>query len=94
MPSTETDWGLAFVRHQGGNWIVEGVAVMKKPGNVRLDYSEFTYELHFALASDTFASVTAGESTCQKDIPLAWTRLCPSGPPAYTASTTRSGLVP
>lgn len=51
----DLDIDVSFVRKQGGNWIIEGVALVKNPGNVRLDFSEFTYEIHYAMFSDHFA---------------------------------------
>ena len=51
----DLDADVTFVRKQGDNWVIEGVALVKNPGNVRLDFQEFTYELHYALSSDDFA---------------------------------------
>ena len=50
----DLDVDLSFIRKQGANWIVEGVALVKNPGSVRLDFKDFTHELHYALASDNF----------------------------------------
>jgi hypothetical protein len=50
----DVDIDVTFVIKQGDNWIVEGVALVNNPGNVRLDFKEFTYELHYALLSDDF----------------------------------------
>jgi hypothetical protein len=51
----DLDADVTFVRKQGENWVIEGVALVKNPGNVRLDFKEFTYELHYALSSDDFS---------------------------------------
>ena len=50
----DLDADVTFVRKQGDNWVIEGVALVKNPGNVRLIFKEFTYELHYALYSDGF----------------------------------------
>jgi hypothetical protein len=55
VQKVDLDIDLTFVRKQKGNWIIEGVALVKNPGNVRLDFREFTYEIHYALLSDDFA---------------------------------------
>ena len=39
----DLDVDLSFIRKQGANWIVEGVALVKNPGSVRLDFKAFTY---------------------------------------------------
>ena len=41
----DLDADVNFVRKQGDNWVIEGVAWVKNPGNVRLDFKEFTREL-------------------------------------------------
>jgi hypothetical protein len=41
--------------------LIEGVALVKNPGTVRLDFKEFTYELHHALSSDDFSKQTTKE---------------------------------
>lgn len=53
-PKVDLDADLTFVRKQGDNWVIEGVALVKNPGNVRLNFKEFTYELQYALSSDDF----------------------------------------
>ncbi len=65
----DLDVDLSFIRKQGANWIVEGVALVKNPGSVRLDFNAFTYELHYALSSDNFGS-EAGEEGIVKETTL------------------------
>src|SRR5258708_39935004 len=36
------DADVTFVRKQGDNWVIEGVALVKNPGNVRLDFTKAT----------------------------------------------------
>jgi hypothetical protein len=60
----DLDIDLSFVHKQGSNWIVEGVALVKNPGNVRLEISDFTYQLNYALAADDF-----GRKTIENDEP-------------------------
>jgi hypothetical protein len=57
---------VTFVIKQGDHWVIEGVALVKNPGNVRLDFKEFTYELHHALSSDDFSKQTTKESTAKE----------------------------
>jgi hypothetical protein len=45
--------------------VIEGVALVKNPGNVRLDFKEFTYELQYALSSDEFPRQTTEEGTAK-----------------------------
>jgi len=61
----DLDADLTFVRKQGDNWIVECVALVKNPGNVRLNFKEFTYELHHALSSDDFSRQTTEGGTAE-----------------------------
>lgn len=68
-PKIDLDIDLSFVRQQGDSWIVEGVALVKNPGTVRLDFKRFTYELHYALSSDNFGSQTTEEGVAKKGIP-------------------------
>ena len=65
----DLDVDLSFIRKQGANWIVEGVALVKNPGSVRLDFKAFTYELHYALSSDNFGN-EAGEEGIAKQTTL------------------------
>jgi hypothetical protein len=58
---------LSFVRKQGLNWIVEGVALVKNPGSVRLDFKAFTYELHYALAADDFGKGPSEEGATKEN---------------------------
>ncbi len=46
--------------------MIEGVALVKNPGNVRLDFKEFTYELHHAQSSDDFSKQTTEEGTAKE----------------------------
>jgi hypothetical protein len=62
----DLDIGVNFVRKQGNNWMIECVALVKNPGNVRLDFKEFTYELHYALSSDDFSKQTTEEGTAKE----------------------------
>jgi hypothetical protein len=62
----DLDIGVTFVRKQGNNWMIECVALVKNPGNVRLDFKEFTYELHYALSSDDFSKQTTEEGTAKE----------------------------
>ena len=68
----DLDVDLSFVFKQGTNWMVEGVALVKNPGSVRLDFKAFTYELHYAVASDKFErpsteEIVAEDTTLQAD---------------------------
>jgi hypothetical protein len=53
-PKLDLDANLSFVHQQGTNWVAEGVALMKNPGRVRLNFKAFTYELRYALSCDIF----------------------------------------
>jgi hypothetical protein len=71
VTKVDLDIDLSFVIKQGANWIVEGVAVVKHPGSVRLDFSAFTYELHYALPSDDFGGQNAIEEGIAKENTLS-----------------------
>jgi hypothetical protein len=45
--------------------VVEGVALVKNPGTVRLIFKEFTYELQYALYSDDFPRQAIKEGTAK-----------------------------
>jgi hypothetical protein len=62
----DLDIDLSFVVKQGANWMLEGVALVKNPGSVRLDFEAFTYELHYALSSDHFGSQTMEEGIAKE----------------------------
>jgi hypothetical protein len=62
----DLDIDVTFVRKQRNNWMIECVALVKNPGNVRLDFKEFTYELHYALSSDDFSKQTTEEGTAKE----------------------------
>jgi len=64
----DLDVDLAFVHRQHDNWIVEGVALLKNPGSVRLDVKAFTYDLHYAFSSDKFER-PADEDDAMKENP-------------------------
>lgn len=65
----DLDIELSFVLKQGANWMVEGVAVVKNTGSVRLDFKAFTYELHCARSSDDFGSQTTEEGIAKEATP-------------------------
>jgi hypothetical protein len=62
----DLDVDVTFVLKQGDNWVIEGVALVKNPGSVRLDFKEFTYELHHALSSDEFSKQTTKEGAAKE----------------------------
>lgn len=65
----DVDVDVTFVIKQAGNWMIEGVALVKNPGNVRLDFKEFTYELHYALLSDDFTRQATEEGATSASSP-------------------------
>ena len=50
----DLDADVTFVRKQGDNWVIEGVAWVKNPGNVRLDFKEFTMNSTMRCPPTTF----------------------------------------
>jgi hypothetical protein len=62
---------VSFIHKQGANWVVEGVALTKNPGSVRLDFKAFTYELHYALSSDDFGRQQTKDGVIKETPPEA-----------------------
>ncbi len=74
----DLDVDLSFVRKQGPNWIVEGVALVKNPGTVRLDFKAFTYALYYAVASDHIVKGASEKGTTEEN-----TRAADALPPVF-----------
>jgi hypothetical protein len=51
-PKIEFTVDLAFVRKQGGFWVVEAIANMENKGLVRHSIRKFTFDLRYMLPSD------------------------------------------